>query len=231
MSTRFLIVDDHPLFVEALQLVIRTAFPDAVVSEASSIESARTAIEKDRRLDLLLLDLSLPETCGLDGLLELRTRYPQLPIVIISALEDPRIIDEVIRFGAAGFISKATRGPELANAVREVLSGSVVLPKGYRLPKERSHSIEASDLSARLATLTPQQIRVLQMLRQGKLNKQIAHKLGVRTPTVKAHVTEILRKLKVTSRTQAVIEVARIDFESILAEAPAGDTDPLRASR
>ncbi len=221
MPTNFLLVDDHPLFLEAMRLVVQSAFPGAVVHEAASIESARAAIDQEcGKLDLVLLDLSMPGTQGLEGLLELRTCYPKLPIVIVSALEDSRIVHEVLTYGAAGFISKSARGSELANAIREVLAGSIVLPAGYQLPQAGARN-SGCDLSAKLATLTPQQVRVLQMLRQGKLNKQIAYELGVGETTVKAHVSEILRKLKVASRTQAVIEVARIDFDTILAQSHA----------
>jgi DNA-binding NarL/FixJ family response regulator len=218
-----LIVDDHPLFVEALKLVIQGAFSDAKLSEAASIEAARAILEKDGPFDLVLLDLSMPGTRGLDGLLELRTRHPRLPIVVVSALEDPRIIHEVMTCGAAGFISKSTRGFELGNAIREVLAGSVVLPKGYVPPLDDSVP-GTSELMVRLASLTPQQVRVLQMLRQGLLNKQIAYDLGVGETTVKAHVSEILRKLKVSSRTQAVIEASKIDFDAILAQHSGSNT-------
>jgi DNA-binding NarL/FixJ family response regulator len=221
-----LIVDDHPLFVEALKLVIQGAFPDASVADAASIDAARTALEMQGPFDLVLLDLSMPGTRGLDGLLELRTRHPRLPIVVVSALEDPRIIHEVMTCGAAGFISKSTRGSELGRAIKEVMAGSVVLPKGYMPPRAKTPASGASDLASRLATLTPQQVRVLQMLRQGLLNKQIAFDLGVGETTVKAHVSEILRKLKVSSRTQAVIEAAKIDFDAILAQS--GDDDGQR---
>jgi DNA-binding NarL/FixJ family response regulator len=220
-----LIVDDHPLFVEALKLVIQNAFPDVRVSEATSIDSARKAIDELGPLDLVLLDLSMPGTRGLDGLIELRTRHPKLPIVVVSALEDSRIIHEVMTCGAAGFISKSTRGSELGRAIKEVMSGSVVLPKGYQPPQDNAPPSGTSDLTARLATLTPQQVRVLQMLRQGLLNKQIAFDLGVGETTVKAHVSEILRKLKVSSRTQAVIEAARIDFDAILAQSPDDESE------
>lgn len=225
MTPSILIVDDHPLFVEALKLVIEGAFPDVFVSEAASIDAARAALDKEGPFDLVLLDLSMPGTRGLDGLLELRTRHPRLPIVVVSALEDPRIIHEVMTCGAAGFISKSTRGSELGNAIREVMSGSLVLPKGYQPPQTSALSSGTSQLTARLATLTPQQVRVLQMLRQGMLNKQIAFELGVGETTVKAHVSEILRKLKVSSRTQAVIEAAKIDFDAILAQTAGDDTD------
>lgn len=218
MRSSILIVDDHPLFVEALKVVIEGAFPEATIKDAASIEAARTVLEQQGPFDLVLLDLSMPGTRGLDGLLELRTRHPRLPIVVVSALEDPRIIHEVMTCGAAGFISKSTRGSELGDAIREVMAGSVVLPKGYEPPHADAEAARNSDLTARLATLTPQQVRVLQMLRQGLLNKQIAYDLGVGETTVKAHVSEILRKLKVSSRTQAVIEAAKIDFDAILSQ-------------
>ncbi len=219
VGLHFLIVDDHPLFLEALKLVIQNAFNDAQIAEASSIEAARTALDGQGSFDLVLLDLSMPGTRGLDGLIELRSRFPRVPIVVVSALEDARIIHEVMSCGAAGFISKSTRGGELGTAIREVLSGAVVLPKGYQPPAD---SGAPSDLMARLATLTPQQVRVLQMLRQGLLNKQIAYDLGVGETTIKAHVSEILRKLRVSSRTQAVIEASKIDFDAILSQQPGG---------
>jgi DNA-binding NarL/FixJ family response regulator len=215
MSSTFLIVDDHPLFREALQLAVQSAFPGARMVEASSIAAAKEALAVDEPFDLVLLDLSMPGTRGFEGLIELRTLSPKQPIVIVSALEDPRIIHEAMTYGAAGFISKSVKKPELAEAIQDVMAGLVTLPKGYQPPRAEGASREA-DLPARLATLTPQQLRVLQMVRQGKLNKQIAYELGVGETTVKAHVSEILRKLNVASRTQAVIEVSRLDFEAVL---------------
>lgn len=214
MPIGILIVDDHPLFVEALEQVIRTTFADAAVTKAVSIETARAALDMEGPFDLALLDLSMPGTHGLEGVIELRNRYPKLPLVVVSALEDARIVHEVMQCGAAGFISKSTRGADLGKALREVMDGSVVVPKDYHPPAPGAGM--SSELAARIATLTPQQARVLQMLRQGMLNKQIAYDLGVGETTVKAHVSEILRKLKVNSRTQAVIEAAKIDFDAIL---------------
>jgi len=216
LPTGILIVDDHPLFIEALELVVQGTFPNASVSKATSIDAARAILDKQGPFDLVLLDLSMPGTRGLEGVIELRTRYPKLPVVIVSALEDPRIIHEVMQCGAAGFISKSSRGADLGRALEDVMSGSVVLPKGYQPPAPSGTG--TSDLASRIATLTPQQVRVLHMLRQGLLNKQIAFDLGVGETTVKAHVSEILRKLKVASRTQAVIEAAKIDFDSILGD-------------
>ncbi len=212
----FLVVDDHPLFLEALRLSLSSAYPNASITEASSIAEARNLIGERGSFDLVLLDLSMPDTTGFDGLLELRTFYPKLPVVICSALEDPRIIYEAISYGASGFISKSVRRAELATAINEVMSGNVYLPASYKPPQA---IVSTSDLAQRLASLTPQQLRVLKMLRQGKLNKQIAYELSVGETTVKAHVSEILRKLNVASRTQAVIEVSKIDFESILSAA------------
>lgn len=222
----FLVVDDHPLFREALQLAIHVVYPAARIVEACSIEAAKTALARDGNFDLVLLDLTMPGTRGFDGLLELRSLNPKLPVVIVSALEDPRIIHEAMTYGAAGFISKSVLKPELAGAIQDVMNGTVYLPSDY-VPPQPQAAGAASDLAARLATLTPQQLRVLQMLRQGLLNKQIAHELDVGETTVKAHVSEILRKLGVASRTQAVIEVQKIDFDRIAAgSAEGGETKP-----
>lgn len=218
MSAKFLLVDDHPLFLEALQIAVHAAYPDARIVEAGSIAEANAAIARHGRFDLVLLDLSMPGTTGLEGLIELRTLHPKLPIVIVSALEDPRIIHGVMTYGAAGFIPKSTRKPELAQAIRDVMTGSITLPKDYTPPQTKARTSVTPSLAARLLSLTPQQLRVLQMLRQGMLNKQIAYELDVGETTVKAHVSEILRKLNVASRTQAVIEVSKIDFDSLMGE-------------
>lgn len=219
MPASFLVVDDHPLFREALQLAIHTAFPSARIEEASSIAAAKEALAGGKSFDLVLLDLTMPGTRGFDGLLELRSFNPKLPIVIVSALEEPRIIHEAMTCGAAGYISKAIRRPELTEAIQDVMNGLVYLPKGYQPPDAAANPAE-DELLQRLTTLTPQQLRVLQMLRQGLLNKQIAHELGVGETTVKAHVSEILRKLAVSSRTQAVIEVSKIDFDALTPPSP-----------
>jgi len=218
MPASFLIVDDHPLFREALRLAIESAYPEAQIHEASSIVLAKDAMA-GRSFDLVLLDLSMPGTRGFDGLLGLRTANPKQPIVIVSGLEDPRIIHEAMTYGASGFISKSVRKPELSEAIRDVMNGLVYLPRGYEPPRPEKGD-RTADLASRLASLTPQQLRVLQMLRQGMLNKQIAFELDVGETTVKAHVSEILRKLNVSSRTQAVIEVSRVDFDQIAGEEP-----------
>ncbi|TIL80855.1 MAG: response regulator transcription factor, partial [Mesorhizobium sp.] len=148
---------------------------------------------------------------GFDGLLQLRTRYPRLPVVIVSGHEEPKIISEALSYGAAGFIPKSARKSDLAAAIRSVMEGAIYVPETYEGQPPDADSTDRAEMVQRLAKLTPQQLRVLQMLRQGLLNKQIAYELQVGETTVKAHVSEILRKLNVYSRTQAVIEVSKLD--------------------
>ncbi|MGE0022806.1 MAG: response regulator [Hyphomicrobium sp.] len=219
MTVRFLIVDDHPLFREALQLAIQSAYPAAEVVEAQSIEAAQEALASQAPFDLLLLDLTMPGTRGFDGLIALRAARPKQPILVVSAHEDPRIVHEAMTCGAAGYISKSVRKRDLAEAIQDVMAGLVVLPKGYVPPDAVGVPSREADVATRVASLTRQQLRVLQMVRQGMLNKQIAHELGVGETTIKAHVSEIMRKLNVVSRTQAVIAVSRLDFDAVIAGA------------
>jgi len=215
--TRILIVDDHPMFREALRSAIKFAFADAEIFEAGSIEAARDAIRGGTGIEIILLDLSLPGTSGFEGLVLLRSSFPRIPIMIVSGLDDPRIVHEAIRLGAAGFVPKSVDKSTLAKALSEVLSGSVFVPDDLAPHLQGPCAAPgSSDIATRLAELTPAQLRVLHLLRLGRLNKQIAHELGVSETTVKAHVSEILRKLNVVSRTQAVIETAQLDFETIL---------------
>lgn len=215
--TKILIVDDHPMFREALRGAVRFALDDAEVFEAGSIDAARETIRAEAGIEIMLLDLSLPGTSGFDGLVSLRSSFPRIPIMIVSGLDDARIVQEAIQLGAAGFVPKSVDKSTLAKALSEVLSGSVFVPDDLAQSLSgRCAAPGTSDIATRLAELTPAQMRVLQLIRHGRLNKQIAHELGVSETTVKAHVSEILRKLNVVSRTQAVIETAQLDFETIL---------------
>ncbi|HMQ58502.1 MAG TPA: response regulator transcription factor, partial [Rhizobiaceae bacterium] len=185
---RFLIVDDHPLFREALQSALLVAYPDAETIDARSVDEADRALEIDRSVDLVLLDLSLPGVTGLDGLLHFRARYPRVPVVIVSGHEEPRIIAEALSYGASGYIPKSMRKADLAEAVRCVMGGEIWLPPDFKQPELQADDTERREMIERLSTLTPQQLRVLQMLREGLLNKQIAFELKVGETTVKAHV-------------------------------------------
>ena len=210
-GTRFLIIDDHPLFREALQSAVQLEYPDVETVEARSVAEALDLLAGSSQFDLALLDLSIPGVQGFEGLLQLRTRHPRLPVVVVSGHEEPKIISEALSYGAAGFIPKSVRKSDLAAAIRHVMEGAVYVPEGYDAPAANDDLSDRAEMVKRLATLTPQQLRVLQMLRQGMLNKQIAYELQVGETTVKAHVSEILRKLNVYSRTQAVIEVSKLD--------------------
>lgn len=215
MPDRFLIVDDHPLFRDALQSTIRLEFPEAEIVEANSIDAAHRELERNADFELLMLDLSMPGTKGFEGLLGLRAAHPRIPIVIVSGIEDSRVVGEAMACGVAGFIPKSIRKPELAGAIRAVMNGAVYLPAWFTPHSPEKAAGKHDDLVRRLRSLTPQQLRVLSLIRQGKLNKQIAHELQVGETTAKAHVSEILRKLNVHSRTMAVTEVSKIDFASL----------------
>ena len=220
---RFLVVDDHPLFREALESAVRAAYPNAEVVEASSIAEAMTQIERAPTFDLALIDLSMPSVKGFEGVLSVRARFPGLPVVVVSGLEDPRIVAEAMNCGVSGFIPKSAKKAELTDAIRRVMNGEVFVPASLaQAGSDKSGRARSRDFAERLSTLTPQQLRVLGMIRQGLLNKQIAYELDVGETTVKAHVSEILRKLNVASRTQAVIETTGLDFESILGQKRAG---------
>ncbi|ESW79163.1 MULTISPECIES: response regulator transcription factor [unclassified Mesorhizobium] len=218
---RFLIIDDHPLFREALHSAVQMAYPEVDTVEARSIAEALELLTDAKPFDLALLDLSMPDVHGFDGLLQLRTRYPRLPVVIVSGYEEPKIISEALSYGAAGFIPKSARKSDLAAAIRSVMEGAIYVPETYEGRPRDADSTDRAEMVQRLATLTPQQLKVLQMLRQGLLNKQIAYELQVGETTVKAHVSEILRKLNVYSRTQAVIEVSKLDNAELFRD-PAG---------
>ena len=206
----FLVVDDHPLFREALGNAVRLVQPDAQIFEATSIEEALTVISANPEIDLALLDLTLPDAAGLSGFLRLRENNPRLPVAIVSSHEDRQVISEALTLGAAGYLPKSTSKSELARAIELVLSGSVSVPKGFVLSSDPSSADAAQALRARLQELTPQQLRVLGLIRRGFQNKQIAVELKLAESTVKAHVTEILRKLKLFSRNKAIIELGKL---------------------
>lgn len=211
-----LIVDDHPLFREALASAVGLAYPDATLHEADGIASACAVLGKQAAIEIILLDLSMQGVTGFEGLATIRARAPRVPILVVSGLEDLRIIREALEHGAAGFVPKAVGKSTLTRAIAEVLAGGLFVPGTVAAARPAPNPHKAP-LAERVARLTPQQLRVLAMIRQGKLNKQIAYELQVGDSTVKAHVSEILRKLDVISRTQIVIEAARLDFDRIIA--------------
>jgi DNA-binding NarL/FixJ family response regulator len=206
---RLVIADDHPLFRGALREAVGGMFDRVEILEAGSFDEVSKLLEDSGDVDLIMLDLTMPGVRGFSGLMYLRAQYPSVPVVVVSANDDPAVIRRCMSFGASGFIPKTLGIEEMRNAIKRVLKGGVWTPPDVDL--DAGADAEAAELMARLATLTPQQVRVLMMLSEGLLNKQIAYELTVSEATVKAHVSAILQKLGVESRTQAVIAAAKIE--------------------
>jgi len=206
---RIVIADDHPLFRGALRQALCDIYPDISIEEAGSLDDVVAILDGGEEPDLILLDLKMPGVQGFSGLMYLRAQYPGVPVVVVSANEDSPVIRRSLDFGASGFVPKSTSADQIRVALAAVLAGEPWVPPEVDLTEAEDD--EDSEIAARLATLTPQQVRVLMMLSQGLLNKQIAFELGVSEATIKAHVSAILQKMGVDSRTQAVIAASRID--------------------
>jgi DNA-binding NarL/FixJ family response regulator len=207
-SHRLVIADDHPLFRGALREAVSGLLAKAEISEAGTLEEAAAFLDRGAEADLVLLDLAMPGVRGFSGLMYLRAQYPSVPVVVVSANDDPSVIRRCMEFGASGFIPKTLGIEAMRTAIAHVLGGGVWTPPDVDLEDTDAEGVA---LVHRLTSLTPQQVRVLMMLSEGLLNKQIAYELSVSEATVKAHVSAILQKLGVESRTQAVIAAAKIE--------------------
>lgn len=212
MTQHIIIADDHPLFRAALRQAVSQAVPDAEVAEVESIKALQAAVEKRPDADLVLLDLNMPGAHGFSGLVFMRGQYPGLPVVVVSGSEDLQVMRRSIDYGASGFIPKSAPLPEITDAIQAVLEGDMWLPEGVAEKLEQTQA-ENTDFSEKLASLTPQQFRVLGMLAEGMLNKQIAYDLDVSEATIKAHITAVFRKLGVRNRTQAVIAIQQMELD------------------
>ncbi|GLP97867.1 response regulator transcription factor [Paraferrimonas sedimenticola] len=207
-----LIADDHPLFRNALKQALASHFPDAEWHEADSGDALRERLESQQTsYDLVLLDLQMPGSHGYSSLIHLRSHHADTPVVVISAHEDAQTIRRALHYGSMGFIPKSSDMQTLASALQTVLDGEIWLPAGVAI--EAQESDEVDGIANKLSELTPQQHKVLHMFAEGLLNKQIAYDLGVSEATIKAHATAIFRKLGVRNRTQAVIELQRLEME------------------
>lgn len=204
-----LVADDHPLFRAALIQMLHERLAPFQTLEAASAATLGAALQEHPEVELVLLDLAMPGARGFSSLLHVRGEYPQVPVVVISSNDHPRVIRRAQQFGAAGFIPKSAPAEDMAEAILAVLDGGSWFPP---MAAERSEADAA--LAARLARLTPQQFRVLLCLADGLLNKQIAHELGLAENTVKVHVTAILKKLECYSRTQAAVLVKSLEPDS-----------------
>jgi DNA-binding NarL/FixJ family response regulator len=206
---RLVIADDHPLFRGALREAVAGLFERVDIGEAGTFDDVAKLLERGGEVDLILLDLAMPGVRGFSGLMYLRAQYPSVPVVVVSANDDPAVIRRCMDLGTSGFIPKTLGTEAMRVAIKRVLEGGVWTPPDVDL--STGSDAETAGLMARLASLTPQQVRVLMMLSEGLLNKQIAYELAVSEATVKAHVSAILQKLGVESRTQAVIAAAKIE--------------------
>jgi len=206
---RLVIADDHPLFRGALREAVAGLFERDEIAEAGSFDDISGLLDGNHDVDLVLLDLAMPGVRGFSGLMYMRAQYPGVPVVIVSGHDDPAVIRRCMDFGASGFIPKTLGVEEMRQAIERVLSGGIWIPPDVDLSAKSDG--DSAAMLARLASLTPQQVRVLMMLSEGLLNKQIAYELSVSEATVKAHVSAILQKLGVESRTQAVIAASKIE--------------------
>ncbi|MBS0538142.1 MAG: response regulator transcription factor [Proteobacteria bacterium] len=202
----FLVADDHPMVRDALSTALGHAFAGAVVARAASLGEVEAALEQQPDIDAVLLDLDMPGMDGLAGLALLRSQHPTVPIIVVSAARDAAVARRTHDLGASAYVDKSASLDEIAATVRAVLDGEILAPP---------EAADGDTFAQRAAQLTPQQWRVLALMVHGDQNKQIAYKLGIGEATVKAHVTVILRKLGVRSRTQAVIEARALALPKV----------------
>lgn len=212
LAQKIIIADDHPLFRAALKQAVAQALPGVATVEADSLSAVQQAVDENPDADLVLLDIHMPGTNGFSGLVFLRGQNPSIPVVVVSGSEEAHVMRRAIDYGASGFIPKSAPLEIIAEAIVAVLEGEEWLPQEVA-ENLGDVSEEDQQFAEALASLTPQQFRVLTMLTEGLLNKQIAYELNVSEATIKAHVTAILRKLGVHSRTQAVIAAQRLGVE------------------
>lgn len=218
-----LIADDHPLFRDALERAVRIALPGADVHSAVDVHGLLGLTEAFPDAELLLLDLHMPGARGYTALAHIRGQYPGLPVIVISAHEEAIVARRALAYGAAAYIPKSASVDDIVGAIHSVLDGNVWLPHTLLGNDIELKSTEIA-AAARIATLTPQQFRVMTMLAEGKLNKQMAWEVGVSEATIKAHMTAIMRKLGVNNRTQVALIASELalDQESLPAQ-PADD--------
>lgn len=207
-----LIADDHPLFRAALRSAAQT-FAEARISEAADLAGALAQLEREADTDLVLLDLHMSDSRGLAGLIAVRTQFPGVAVLVVSAHDEATVVRRTLDHGAAGFIPKSAPPEEIGAAI------AAVLACGRWIPPRLSSAVAATrsdpddrELAMRLATLTGQQFRVLALVAEGRLNKQIADELHIQERTVKAHVSAIFEKLGVRNRTQAGVLLRRLEL-------------------
>ena len=214
---KVLIVDDHALIREALHTVLKQLKPESVIFEASNSRQAMHIVEEHPDVSLILLDLNLPDRDGFSVLEELRERYATIAIIVLSAADDQDTVKRAFKLGALGFIPKTTERGVMLNAIQLVLSGGIYIPSEILDGEETASPRSTNKLPNKSLVglgLTDRQIEVLALLMKGKSNKDIARTLHMAVPTVKNHITVVLKALNVTSRTEAVIKMGQMGWES-----------------
>jgi DNA-binding NarL/FixJ family response regulator len=209
-----LLADDHPLFRDALRRAVTEAQPTAVIDEVGDIASLINCFEHGALPDLVLLDLAMPGARGFSALVQLQAHHPKVPVLVVSATEDARMVSRALAHGARGFVPKsATRG-EIATALATVLAGQSWLPAQFAMVDAELADHNEAMAAHRLGDLTTQQFRIALLLAEGKLNKQIGLELRISENTVKVHVSTILQRLRVSNRTQVAVMVEALHVES-----------------
>ncbi|RNF52049.1 DNA-binding response regulator [Marinomonas hwangdonensis] len=206
------IADDHPLFRSALSGALRSEIQGISIVESYDLESTLQCLSKLNDIDLLLLDLNMPGSGELYGLIRIRKDFPDVPVAVISGSEDSAMVAKVMDAGALGFISKTSEPATYVHAIHAILAGDIWLSDEL---SEAVANQPKPDLSMqnKVAELTPQQYKVLCYLHEGLLNKQIAYQLSISEATVKAHITAIFRKLEINNRTQAVLVASDLKLQ------------------
>jgi len=221
----FLIVDDHPLYRAALRDAVAMACPGSEFFEADSVAGLLDTLERHSNADLLLLDLNLPGAYGFSALAHLRGSHPELPVIVVSAMDSHHIVRQAMAFGAQGFVSKSADAATIGQNVQAVLRGDFLTPPGHGANGAPEVDVDALDVARRMAQLTPQQFRVFGMLCSGRLNKQIAYDLHITEATVKAHMTAIMRKFGAANRTQAVLLAGHLVLDPSEIKPPPDDVE------
>lgn len=212
MALQILVADDHPLFREAIVHLLKRSIDDAVIHEVDSLEQLKAVLARQRDTSLLLLDLKLSDSTGMGGLLYLKKTYPSLPVIVISAYDDQAVVQNSLCYGASGFIPKHLGMDDIATAIQVVLDGDVWFPGSSELD---SNHLNSDHLHVDFSELTATQVKVLSLLRDGKPSKEVAGIMSVTEATIKAHLTEIYRKLHVRNRTQAVLLAKELDLPEV----------------
>ncbi|MFT5221190.1 MAG: DNA-binding NarL/FixJ family response regulator [Planctomycetota bacterium] len=209
MTVRVMVADDHPLFREAIVHLLKRSISNVTVDETSSMAQLKASLHNNADISLLLLDLKFSDTNGIDGLLYIKKTFPSIPVIVISAYDDLSVIQDSLRYGASGFIPKQLGLDDIATAIQAVLDGDMWFPDAIAEPVD---ALESSNKMPDFASLTATQLKVLTLLRDGKPSKEMADLMSVTEATIKAHLTEIFRKLKVRNRTQAVVIAKQLDL-------------------